>query len=135
MRFFIRKAVAQLRGQRSKYNLFKILKFGYFHNTMVDPKDSGYKTTIFDKIIAKEIPSKIIYEDDLCLAFRDINPQAPTHFLVIPRKKDGLDMLEHATEKHKEVLGHMMVVCAKVAKQEKLAKGWRLVINNGPDGL
>ena len=56
--------------------------------------------TIFDKIVAKEIPATIIYEDDQCLAFRDINPIAKTHFLVIPKNRDGLSRLVHAEERH-----------------------------------
>ena len=90
--------------------------------------------TIFDMIISGEIPSDIIYQDELCLAFRDVNPQAAVHFLVIPKIKDGLSMLERAEDKHKELLGHLLLTAAKVAKQENLAEGYRVVINNGPQG-
>ena len=65
--------------------------------------------TIFDKIIRKEIPASIVYEDELCLAFKDISPQAPVHLLLIPKNKDGLSQLSKAEEKNKEVLGHLML--------------------------
>uniref|UniRef100_A0A7S3FK91 HIT domain-containing protein n=1 Tax=Prasinoderma singulare TaxID=676789 RepID=A0A7S3FK91_9VIRI len=95
--------------------------------------DDG-EPTIFDKIIAKEIPAEVIYEDETCMAFRDINAQAPTHFLVIPKVRDGLTRLSNATEKHKAVLGHCMWAAAHVAKEQGLAKGYRTVINDGPEG-
>ncbi|GFR43365.1 hypothetical protein Agub_g4436, partial [Astrephomene gubernaculifera] len=90
--------------------------------------------TIFDKIISKEIPAKIIYEDDEALAFRDISPQAPVHFLVIPKKKSGLTRLSKATEEHKALLGHLMFVAQKVAMDENLGEGFRVVVNDGPNG-
>lgn len=91
--------------------------------------------TIFDKIVAKEIPADIIYEDDVCLCFRDIAPQAPVHFLTIPKRKDGLDRLCHAEERHKEVLGHLMYTAQKVAKEQGLEEGgYRLVVNDGEQG-
>ncbi|XP_037087032.1 LOW QUALITY PROTEIN: histidine triad nucleotide-binding protein 1-like [Pollicipes pollicipes] len=88
--------------------------------------------TIFDKIIDKSIPADIIYEDEQCLAFRDINAQAPVHFLVIPKKRIGA--LSEAEDADEKLLGHLMLVAKKTAAQEKLEKGFRLVINNGPDG-
>lgn len=90
--------------------------------------------TIFDKIINKQIPATIIYEDDSCLAFRDINPQGPVHFLVIPKVHDGLTQLSKARPDHKELLGHMLYTAAVVAKQEGLSNGYRVVLNDGPDG-
>ncbi len=88
--------------------------------------------TIFSKIIRKEIPANIVYEDDLALAFRDINPQAPTHILVIPKKPivnlDDADLEDHA------LLGHLLLTVKKVAKQLGLTNGYRVVINNGTDG-
>ena len=93
------------------------------------------EVTIFDKIVKKEIPATIIYEDEQCLAFRDIAPVAKTHFLVIPKDRDGLTGISAAEERHKQLLGHLMVVCAKVAKQEGLAEsGYRTVINDGKEG-
>ena len=86
--------------------------------------------TLFDKILAGEIPSDKVYEDDLCYAFRDINPVAPTHVLVIPKKREMLDRLGSATVEHTQVLGALMVAASKVAKQEGL-DDFRLVSNCG----
>ncbi|GAB4822479.1 hypothetical protein N2152v2_009525 [Parachlorella kessleri] len=96
-------------------------------------KDSG-APTIFDKIINKEIPATVIYEDEEALAFRDVNPQGPVHFLVIPKHRNGLTMLSKAGEEHKALLGHLLWVAQHVAKQEKLAEGFRVVINDGRNG-
>ncbi|CAN1173531.1 Adenylylsulfatase HINT1 [Linum perenne] len=95
------------------------------------PSDSP---TIFDKIINKEIPSNVVYEDDKVLAFRDINPQAPTHIVIIPKVKDGLSGLSKAEERHCEILGRLMYTAKLVAKQEGLDDGFRIVINDGPMG-
>ena len=92
------------------------------------------EVTIFDKIVKKEIPANVIYEDDQCLAFRDIAPVAPTHFLVIPKNRDGLSGISKAEPRHEALLGHLMVVAAKVAAQENLQNGYRIVINEGPEG-
>ncbi|KAF8059182.1 ZBP14 [Scenedesmus sp. PABB004] len=89
--------------------------------------------TLFDKIVAKQIPAAIIYEDDQALAFRDISPQAPTHFLVIPKDRDGLTRLSKMEDRHKALVGHLMYVAQHVAKQEGLLPGFRVVINDGPD--
>ena len=67
-------------------------------------------------IVRKWIPADIIYEDSLCLAFRDISPVAQTHFLVIPKDRDGLSQLSKASDRHKELLGHLMVVASRVAR-------------------
>lgn len=100
-----------------------------------DPAVNPNAPTFFDKLVSKEIPSKIIYEDDLCQAFRDINPQGPVHFLVIPKNKDGLNRLSNAREDQKGLLGHLMYTAQLVARQEGLVPGgFRLVINDGPDG-
>ena len=90
--------------------------------------------TIFDKIISKEIPASIIYEDELCLAFKDINPQAPTHFLVIPKVKDNLTGISAAMPRHKEILGHLMYVAQDQALKQGLRKGFRIIVNDGEDG-
>ena len=90
--------------------------------------------TIFDKIIRKEIPANIAYEDDHVIAFRDISPQAPVHILIIPKQKDGLDMIEHAEDRHESILGKLLLATTKVAKQEKLENGYRIVINDGKEG-
>jgi histidine triad (HIT) family protein len=84
--------------------------------------------TIFSKIIKREIPASILYEDDLALAFRDVNPQAPVHFLVIPKKP--IVKLSEATTEDQALLGHLLLVASKVAAQEGLTD-FRLVNNNG----
>ncbi|KAG0499497.1 hypothetical protein HPP92_004188 [Vanilla planifolia] len=88
--------------------------------------------TIFDKIISKEIPSSIVYEDEKVLAFRDINPQAPVHVLVIPKLRNGLTQLGKAETRHAEILGHLLYVAKLVAEKEGITDGFRVVINNGP---
>lgn len=86
--------------------------------------------TIFDKIVAKQIPSAVVFEDDRVLAFNDVNPQAPTHILVIPKQREGLTQLRFASEDHEGLLGHMLGVVAKIAKEKNL-QGYRLVVNDG----
>ncbi|WP_339744197.1 histidine triad nucleotide-binding protein [uncultured Rubinisphaera sp.] len=88
--------------------------------------------TLFEKIIDREIPADIVFEDDLCLAFRDINPQAPVHILVIPKKP--IPSLADATEDDRVLLGHLLLVLKNVALQEGLDNGFRTVLNTGPDG-
>ena len=89
--------------------------------------------TIFGKIIRKEIPANIVYEDDLCLAFTDITPQAPTHILVIPKKP--IPKLSDASADDKELLGHLLLTVNQVADQAGLTEnGYRVVINTGNDG-
>lgn len=89
--------------------------------------------TIFQKIIDREIPADIVYEDDDCLAFRDVSPKAPTHILVIP--KEPIPSLEQLTESHAALLGHMWMVIPAVARQLDLADGgYRVVVNCGKDG-
>ena len=84
--------------------------------------------TIFSKIIRKEIPSDMVYQDDSVTAFRDINPKAPTHILIIPNYI--IPTADDVTEKDEQVLGHMFVVAAKIARQEGIAKdGYRLMVN------
>jgi len=88
--------------------------------------------TIFKRIIDKEIPAKIIYEDDLCLAFHDVNPQAPVHVLVIPKKE--IASTEQLTEDDTALLGHIYAVLRQLAKELGLSKGYRIVTNCGNDG-
>ena len=88
--------------------------------------------TIFSKIIRREIPADIVYEDDLTLAFRDINAQAPTHILVIPKKP--IPRVSDASLEDQSLLGHLLLIVQKVAQQEGLTGGYRVVINNGDDG-
>ncbi|XP_055918178.1 histidine triad nucleotide-binding protein 1-like [Eupeodes corollae] len=87
--------------------------------------------TIFDKIISKEIPAKIFYEDEKCLAFHDVAPQAPVHFLVIPKYR--IPMLESSTEDDTQMLGHLMRVAGQLGK-ESAPQGFRMVVNNGEHG-
>ena len=96
------------------------------------PADS--EETIFDKIAAKQIPSTVVYEDDLVYAFRDITPQAPVHIILIPKHRDGLTRLYVAEERHKALLGHLMWAASEVARRENLEQGWRLVVNDGVHG-
>lgn len=89
--------------------------------------------TLFERIATREIPAKIVFEDDLVLAIRDIHPQAPTHVLIFP-KKPVPRMAEATPEDHK-MLGHLLLKAAEVADKLGLKQsGYRLVINNGPDG-
>ncbi len=88
--------------------------------------------TIFQKIIDREIPAEIVFEDDHVLAFRDVHPQAPVHVLIIP--KEPISRVSAATDAHTEVLGRLLRAAATVAEREGLAGGFRLVINNGDDG-
>lgn len=92
--------------------------------------DSG-APTIFDKIISKEIPSTIVYEDEAVLAFRDISPQAPVHVLVIPKLHDGLTELGKAEKRHEEILGKLLHAAKIVAEKEGISDGFRVVINSG----
>ena len=87
---------------------------------------------LFCKIIAGEIPSKKIFEDDLTYAFRDINPQAPLHVLVVPRKH--IASLADSGPEDENLLGHLHLVAARIAASEGLSDGFRTVINTGPDG-
>jgi histidine triad (HIT) family protein len=93
----------------------------------------GSAPTIFDKIISGEIPSNKIHDDNLCIAFRDVNPQAPVHFLVIPKHRDGLTQLSKAREDQKSLLGHLMYVAQELGQKE-CPDGFRVVINDGKDG-
>lgn len=93
---------------------------------------SNNDKTIFKKIIDKELPADVVHEDNLCMAFRDINPQAPVHVLVIPKRE--VPTLADVTEVDEPLLGHLLVVAAKVAKDLGLDGGFRTVVNCGDDG-
>jgi histidine triad (HIT) family protein len=88
-------------------------------------------STLFGKIINREIPANIVYEDEHCLAFRDINPQAPTHVLLIPKKE--IPRLSDATAEDQALLGHLMLTAAKLAQQLGVGDAFRLVANNGAE--
>ncbi|MAS02015.1 MAG: histidine triad nucleotide-binding protein [Gammaproteobacteria bacterium] len=85
--------------------------------------------TIFQKIIDKELPADIIYEDELALVFKDINPVAPTHLLIIPKKQ--IEKVSDAEDQDKELLGHLLLVAGKVARDLGIDEAFRLVVNNG----
>jgi histidine triad (HIT) family protein len=87
--------------------------------------------TIFEKIIAREIPAKIVWEDDDALAFHDVNPQAPVHVLIVPKKI--IPRLAEAQESDQQLLGKLLLVARDIARKLKLSNGYRVVINNGPD--
>ena len=87
--------------------------------------------TLFTKIINRQIPAEIVSEDDLCFAIKDINPQAPVHLLLIPKKP--IDMLAHAGEEDQALLGHMMLAVGKITRELKIDSAFRLAVNNGAD--
>ena len=87
--------------------------------------------TLFSKIIRREIPADIVYEDDMALAFRDINPQAPIHILVIPKKP--IPRLADAVPEDHALMGHLLLTVKRIAEQVGLENGYRVVINNGPE--
>ena len=84
---------------------------------------------LFQKIINREIPADIVYEDDLSLVFKDINPVAPTHLLIIPKKP--IEKVSDSQEEDKELLGHLLLVAGNVARELGIADAFRLVLNNG----
>jgi len=85
--------------------------------------------TLFEKIINKEIPAEILYEDDISIVIKDISPQAPTHLLIIPKKV--IPKLSDATDEDQDILGHLMLLAGKIADQLGLDETFRLVVNNG----
>jgi histidine triad (HIT) family protein len=87
--------------------------------------------TIFQRIIDREIPSKIEHEDEQCIVIRDVQPQAPVHLLIVPKRP--ISRVDAAAASDEAVLGHLLLTAQTVAKKLNLAKGFRLVINNGPD--
>ncbi len=88
--------------------------------------------TLFQKILDQDIPSELVYQDDQCGAFRDINPQSPTHLLVVPR--EPLPGIADMEERHETLIGHLFRIATEVARREGLDHGYRLVINQGEHG-
>ncbi len=88
--------------------------------------------TIFKKIIDGEIPAKMVHEDDRCLAFHDVSPQAPVHILIIPRKE--IPSVDDISDEDQATIGHMWCVIRDIAKQMQLGDGYRVVVNCGKDG-
>jgi histidine triad (HIT) family protein len=89
-------------------------------------------STIFEKIISGEIQADILYQDEICIVIRDIEPQAPVHFLVIPKKV--IPRIGDALQEDKSSLGHLLLTAGKIAEQENLSSGYRVVINHGKNG-
>lgn len=85
---------------------------------------------LFCKIVNQQIPSKLVLEDDRVFAFRDINPQAPTHVLIVPKRH--IPALDEAAGEDREILGHLLLVARQIARDENIVNGYRIVINNGP---
>jgi histidine triad (HIT) family protein len=98
----------------------------------LEPPLNPAEETIFSKIIDGKIPAQRVYEDDRCVVIRDVNPTAPVHMLVLPRKR--ISQLSKAREEDATLLGHLLLVAAQVARQEGLTGGFRTVINDGKDG-
>jgi len=88
--------------------------------------------TLFEKIIAREIPAQIEHEDDRCIVIHDIQPQAPVHMLIIPKKP--IPRVGEAADEDGQVLGHLLLTARDIAQKLGLENGFRVVINNGPDG-
>lgn len=87
--------------------------------------------SLFTRIINRQIPAEILYEDELCVAIKDINPQAPVHLLLIPKKP--LAMLSGAADQDQAMLGHLLLAAGKITRQLKIDSAFRLVINNGAE--
>jgi histidine triad (HIT) family protein len=87
--------------------------------------------TLFQRIIDREIPARIEHEDELCIAIHDIQPQAPVHLLIIPKRP--VARISETTEADAALLGHLLVVAGRLAAKLNLSSGFRLVVNNGPD--
>lgn len=96
------------------------------------PMDFIPMDCLFCKIVAGKIPSQAVYQDPQCYAFADIHPQAPVHFLIVPR--EHISSLAHAAGNHSALLGHLLSAASHIAREKGLAKGYRVVINTGPDG-
>ena len=97
----------------------------------MNPKE---EETIFHKIVAGKIPSTKVYENEDVYSFRDINPTAKVHIIIVPKKMQGLNMLSSAKPEHVPILGKLLLAASEIAKQEKLDKGYRIVINCGKEG-
>lgn len=85
--------------------------------------------TLFEKIVSREIPAEIVYEDDLLIAFKDINPQAPMHILACPKKP--IPMISRAEAADADLLGHLLLTCSQIAADQGYSDAFRLVVNNG----
>jgi len=88
--------------------------------------------SIFEKIINRDIPAEIVFEDEICIVIRDIEPQAPVHCLIIPKKK--IERISLSKDSDQSTLGHLLLIARKTATDEKLDSGFRIIINNGHEG-
>ncbi|EAN33256.1 14 kDa zinc-binding protein [Theileria parva strain Muguga] len=118
----------------TKKTNFDTLKSSFSALKSMPNSENPEELTVFHKIVKGELPCKKVYEDDLVLAFYDIQPASPSHILIIPKEMDGLASLSDATERHEKVLGHMLVKAAHIAKENNLGD-FRVVINSGPGAL
>ena len=120
-------------GRRARKNFRVILNFqifsGIFGPGLKKNKNVIMSETLFTKIIDREIPADIVYEDELCLAFKDINPQAPLHILMIPKK--NIVKISDTTELEQDLLGHLLLKAGEIANAQGYGEAFRLVINNG----
>lgn len=98
----------------------------------IKPNTNASSDCIFCKIASGTIPASRVYEDELCIGFPDINPQAPTHLLIIP--KQHIASTEKALAEDTALMGHLMAAAAEIARKEKLDGGYRIVVNTGDDG-
>jgi histidine triad (HIT) family protein len=115
--------------------IYSVSQLNYGQNAQIYPTSLGdqslHAMTIFEKIIARQIPAKIIWEDDDAVAFHDVNPQAPVHVLIVPKKV--VPRLADAKDDDRALLGKLLLVARDLAKKLELASGYRVVINCGPD--
>jgi len=98
----------------------------------LSPEEAKERDTVFDKIISREAPADIVYEDEKCIAFLDHDPKAPVHVLVAPKRR--IFSMQYLEDKDEQLMGHLMMVCTKVAKILKLDDGYRVAINTGKHG-
>jgi diadenosine tetraphosphate (Ap4A) HIT family hydrolase len=126
--FIMNKAIS------TKFHHQNSMKFSYITSKPGFKTFSTYIPTIFDKIIKKEIKSDIVYEDDHVLAFKDINPMAPIHILIIPKVRNNLTGISQAEPEHIETLGRLLLTAKQIGKILNINDGYRLVINEGENG-
>lgn len=122
------RVLAEIQGALGKWD-----ESGRWNSILYAGRQDTAERTIFDKIIKKEIPSDIVYEDDRCVVFKDIQPAAPVHMLVIPKRREGLTQLRHSVSDHEYVLGHLLRVAGEQGKKACGDGGFRIVINDGAE--
>jgi histidine triad (HIT) family protein len=122
-------------GACRKASICGVSYLNYGQNAQIYPNSLGdqplHAMTIFEKIIARQIPAKIIWEDDDAVAFHDVNPQAPVHVLIVPKRV--IPRLTDAKDEDRALLGKLLLVARDLAKKLELSNGYRVVINCGPD--